>query len=89
MWDDLVYEWQLGTYQLGLRATPPIVMPDDPSAALTAEALNDENTLTIPNMLGSAVSQSANQITSAALPWTIIIVGVVGLFLFLDLKGGK
>ena len=85
--DDFAYDVKLGLYNVGLRGTPPIVLPADSIQSLEAQtarqdAANVADTYTIPNMLGTAVSETATDIAYTYIP-ILIGIAVVGFTLYI------
>ena len=79
--DDAYYDFELKMYDLGLRATPPVVMPINPSQSLQNEV---DNIPSMPSMFGTALSESAQTIggfMSTSLP-IILICSIAIYFIY-------
>lgn len=82
--EDASYEWQLSMYKLGLRSTPPIVLPVDASPTLLADVKNVETTYSRTNNIVNAVSDSAKEVgnfLTGSLPLILVLL-IVLYFLF-------
>ena len=81
--DDAAYTWNLGLYQLGIKSTPPIVLPVDSvagSAELAKEAKEVEEKYSHTANLKYAVTESAKEVggfLTGTLPLILILLIII------------
>jgi len=82
--DDAAYNWHLALYKMGLKSTPPIVMPVDASPELKAEVKKLETDYSNINIIKNTVSTTFDSITNGikGLGQNVILILILVIIIY-------